>query len=110
MQQVGHQLLQLPCAELDDVHQVALAEAVMLRLLALLLQHACLPLCRCNRWGINFYSRPVLNWTMRTTCKPGERMTDMFYPIYPQGLYNAIARCGWWCERSVVVDDSEVGI
>lgn len=25
-------------------------------------------------------------------------MTDMFYPIYPQGLYNAIARCGEKCE------------
>ena len=31
---------------------------------------------------------------MFTTCMPDEVMTDMYYPIYPDGLYNAIKRWG----------------
>ena len=48
------------------------------------------PLLR--RWGINFYSRPVLSWRLATTCMEGEVMTDMYYPIYAEGLYKAIQR------------------
>jgi len=46
----------------------------------------------CDWWGINYYSRVVLNWCFHTTGFQGEVMTDMYYPIYPEGMYNAIKR------------------
>lgn len=60
----------------------------------------------CNDFiGLNFYSRVVLEssildslWNMNFTqdsfgkpsCRQGEVMTDMQYPVYPEGLYDAI--------------------
>jgi beta-glucosidase len=39
--------------------------------------------------GINYYSRVVMG-NFGPTCYPDEIMTDMDYPIYPQGIYDAI--------------------
>lgn len=50
--------------------------------------------------GLNYYSRVVIQqqqWNVFCenavipSCKPGEVMTDMPYPLYAQGLYEAIA-------------------
>jgi beta-glucosidase len=38
--------------------------------------------------GLNYYSRVVV--AFGPTCYPNEIMTDMEYPIYPQGIYDAI--------------------
>ncbi len=46
----------------------------------------------CDWWGINYYSRTVLSWCLTPSCMPTEVMTDMYYPIYPSGLYAAIQR------------------
>uniref|UniRef100_A0A7S3VJH2 Beta-glucosidase n=1 Tax=Dunaliella tertiolecta TaxID=3047 RepID=A0A7S3VJH2_DUNTE len=46
----------------------------------------------CDWWGINFYSRCVLSWYLQPACFPNDVMTDMYYPIYPEGLYNCIKR------------------
>ncbi|KAJ9525371.1 hypothetical protein QJQ45_003231 [Haematococcus lacustris] len=46
----------------------------------------------CDWWGINYYSRTVLSWWLQPSCMPAEVMTDMYYPIYPDGLYKAIVR------------------
>ncbi len=46
--------------------------------------------------GLNYYSRVLLKFQfslskpLEATCYPEEIMTDMPYPLYPQGLYNAI--------------------
>lgn len=46
--------------------------------------------------GLNYYSRVLLQTQfslkepMKATCYPDEIMTDMPYPIYPKGLYDAI--------------------
>lgn len=59
----------------------------------------------CDWWGINYYSRGVVGALLVPTCHPGEVMTDMPYPMYPQGLYDAVKRwvCGglweWGAER-----------
>lgn len=61
---------------------------------------------KCNDFiGLNFYSRVVIKsnvlgslWDMnfnqdtfgKPSCFQGEVMTDMQYPMYPEGLYNAI--------------------
>lgn len=31
----------------------------------------------CDWWGINFYSRCVLTWSLQPSCMPSEVMTDM---------------------------------
>ena len=36
----------------------------------------------------------VLSWALFSTCMPKEIMTDMYYPIHPEGMYQAIKRCG----------------
>jgi len=46
----------------------------------------------CDWWGINYYSRTVLSWWLQPACMPTEVMTDMYYPIYPEGMYRAIKR------------------
>jgi hypothetical protein len=46
----------------------------------------------CDWWGINYYSRAVLSWWLQPAAMPDEIMTDMYYPIYPEGLYAAIKR------------------
>ncbi len=51
----------------------------------------------CDWWGINYYSRTVFQWNLFPACLPHEVMTDMYYPVYPLGLYKAIQRCG--CAR-----------
>lgn len=44
----------------------------------------------CDWWGINFYSRAVLTWWLQPAGMPRETMTDMFLPIYPEGMYDAL--------------------
>jgi hypothetical protein len=34
--------------------------------------------------------RSVVTWYMKPWCMPGEVMTDMYYPIYADGLYEAL--------------------
>jgi hypothetical protein len=34
--------------------------------------------------------RSVVTWYMKPWCLPGEVMTDMYYPIYADGLYEAL--------------------
>lgn len=36
----------------------------------------------------------VVTWYMKPWCLPGETMTDMYYPIYADGLYNALMQVG----------------
>lgn len=31
-----------------------------------------------------------MTWYMKPWCLPGEIMTDMYYPIYSEGLYDAL--------------------
>ncbi|KXZ56250.1 hypothetical protein GPECTOR_1g218 [Gonium pectorale] len=47
----------------------------------------------CDWLGINYYTRVVLDWRMGFTCRHGEVLTDMGWPIVPEGLYAAIAHC-----------------
>ncbi|PNH12078.1 Beta-glucosidase A, partial [Tetrabaena socialis] len=47
----------------------------------------------CDWWGINYYSRGVVSWHLTPTHKAQEVMTDMPYPLYAAGLYDAIKRC-----------------
>ena len=55
-----------------------------------------LNLCRgshdfcCTLWS-QFVSQA--HFPLSALPSQGEVMTDMFYPIYPEGLYNAIKRC-----------------
>ncbi|MEW5313962.1 MAG: hypothetical protein WDW38_005492 [Sanguina aurantia] len=46
----------------------------------------------CDWWGVNYYSRCVVSWYLQPTKMAGELMTDMKYPVYSQGLYDAIKR------------------
>ncbi|CAD7701590.1 unnamed protein product [Ostreobium quekettii] len=46
----------------------------------------------CDWLGINYYTRCVVGWRLNATHMPGEVMTDMPYPVYPRGLYNAIKK------------------
>lgn len=32
----------------------------------------------------------VVSWYLKPTCKAGEVMTDMYYPLYAQGLYECL--------------------
>ena len=32
----------------------------------------------------------VVTWYLKPWCLPGETMTDMYYPIYAEGLYNSL--------------------
>ena len=34
----------------------------------------------------------MLSWYLKPSCFPGEVMTDMYYPIYGEGLYKALTR------------------
>ena len=47
----------------------------------------------CDWWGINYYSRGIFSWYLCPSCRHQEVMTDMYYPIYPEGMYEAIKRC-----------------
>lgn len=47
-------------------------------------------------WGINYYTDPLLhckNCNIQSTCYPGQKMTDMPFRDYPQGLATAIKEC-----------------
>lgn len=44
----------------------------------------------CDWWGINYYSRPVVTWYMTPSTFSGQRLTDMMYPVYAGGLYQAV--------------------
>ncbi len=46
----------------------------------------------CDWWGINYYSRGIFSWYLAPSCRTQEVMTDMYYPIYPEGMYRAIQR------------------
>ncbi|PNH12081.1 Beta-glucosidase A [Tetrabaena socialis] len=53
----------------------------------------------CDWWGINYYSRGIFSWYLCPSCRHAEVMTDMYYPIYPEGMYQAIKRCGGGAAR-----------
>jgi len=36
----------------------------------------------------------VITWYLKPWCMPGEVMTDMYYPIYAQGLYESLMQVG----------------
>ena len=38
------------------------------------------------------FGRCVVGWRLNATHMPGEVMTDMPYPVYPRGLYDAIKK------------------
>jgi hypothetical protein len=43
-----------------------------------------------------------VTWYLKPWCMPGEVMTDMYYPIYADGLYEALMQvrvgvCWSWC-------------
>jgi len=39
-------------------------------------------------------ARAVVTWYLKPWCLPGEVMTDMYYPIYADGLYEALMQVG----------------
>ncbi|KAG2497616.1 hypothetical protein HYH03_004360 [Edaphochlamys debaryana] len=48
----------------------------------------------CDWWGINYYtSACVCSWSLQSACRPGQRMTDMGYPLSAEGMYRCIKRC-----------------
>lgn len=47
----------------------------------------------CDWLGVNYYSRPVVNWNLMPSVMPGEKMSDMMYPLHAEGLYTAIKHC-----------------
>ncbi|PNH02539.1 Beta-galactosidase, partial [Tetrabaena socialis] len=61
----------------------------------------------CDWLGINYYTRVVLDWRLGFTCRPGEVLTDMGWPVVPGGLYGAIAHCS---ELGVPLYVTETGI
>ncbi|KXZ56630.1 hypothetical protein GPECTOR_1g568 [Gonium pectorale] len=61
----------------------------------------------CDWWGINYYSRGVVNWNLTPTHRQQEVMTDMYYPVYPEGMYQAIKRCS---EFGIPMYITETGI
>ncbi|GLC50285.1 hypothetical protein PLESTB_000362600 [Pleodorina starrii] len=61
----------------------------------------------CDWLGINYYTRVVLDWRLRFTCRPGEVLTDMGWPVVPEGLYDAIAHSA---ELGVPLYVTETGI
>lgn len=61
----------------------------------------------CDWWGINYYSRGIFSWYLAPSCRTQEVMTDMYYPIYPEGMYRAIQRCS---EFGIPMYITETGI
>ncbi|EFJ42987.1 hypothetical protein VOLCADRAFT_107029 [Volvox carteri f. nagariensis] len=61
----------------------------------------------CDWWGINYYSRGIFSWYLLPSCRHQEVMTDMYYPIYPEGMYRAIKRCS---EFGIPMYITETGI
>ncbi|GLC35844.1 hypothetical protein PLESTB_000500300 [Pleodorina starrii] len=61
----------------------------------------------CDWWGINYYSRGIFSWYLAPSCRAQEVMTDMYYPIYPEGMYRAIKRCS---EFGIPMYITETGI
>eukprot|EP00198_Chlamydomonas_reinhardtii_P011511 XP_001700848.1 predicted protein [Chlamydomonas reinhardtii] len=57
--------------------------------------------------GINYYTRVVLDWRLGFTCRPGEVLTDMGWPVVPEGLYAAIVHCA---ELGVPLYITETGL
>ncbi|KAG2486953.1 hypothetical protein HYH03_014450 [Edaphochlamys debaryana] len=61
----------------------------------------------CDWLGINYYTNVVLDWRCGFTGRPGDVLTDMGWPISPEGLYRAIAHCG---ELGIPLYITETGI
>ncbi|KAG2499387.1 hypothetical protein HYH03_002962 [Edaphochlamys debaryana] len=61
----------------------------------------------CDWWGINYYSRGVVSWALTPTHRQQEVMTDMYYPVYPEGMYRVIQRCS---EFGIPMYITETGI
>ncbi|DBB17846.1 TPA: hypothetical protein ACH3X3_002865 [Trebouxia sp. C0006] len=57
-------------------------------------------------WGIQYYSRPTVNWAMQPTCPKGEIMSLMPYASDPEGLYECIQRSS---EFGIPIYVSETG-
>eukprot|EP00877_Chromochloris_zofingiensis_P007596 jgi/Chrzof1/308/Cz01g10210.t1 len=61
----------------------------------------------CDWFGVNYYSRAVVTWYMKPWCLPGEIMTDMYYPIYAEGLYKSLMQAA---EYNIPIYITETGI
>lgn len=44
----------------------------------------------CDWWGINYYTRFLLDWNLKFVGMPDDIMTDMNTPVYPEGMYKAL--------------------
>jgi len=61
----------------------------------------------CDWIGVNYYGRIILDWKFSTTCLPGEKMTDMPFPLHAPGLYRA---CTAMSKIGVPIYITETGV
>jgi beta-glucosidase len=62
--------------------------------------------------GLNYYSRAVITMSfpsfLSPTCRSGEVMTDMPYPSYPNGLYEAIVECTTTLGKPIYITENGI--
>lgn len=44
----------------------------------------------CDHFGLNYYSRGLMDWKLSAVANPGEIMTDMPYALHAEGLFKAL--------------------
>ena len=44
----------------------------------------------CDHFGLNYYSRGLMDWKLQAVANPCEVMTDMPYALWPEGLFDAL--------------------
>lgn len=44
----------------------------------------------CDHFGLNYYSRGLMDWKLSAVANPGEIMTDMPYALHAEGLFTAL--------------------
>ncbi len=44
----------------------------------------------CDHFGLNYYSRGLMDWKLSPAANPGEIMTDMPYALHAEGLFTAL--------------------
>ncbi|KAI8104603.1 hypothetical protein M9434_003157 [Picochlorum sp. BPE23] len=44
----------------------------------------------CDHFGLNYYSRGLMDWKLAASKNPGEMMTDMPYALYAEGIFKAL--------------------
>lgn len=47
----------------------------------------------CDHFGLNYYSRGLMDWKLSAVANPGELMTDMPYALHSEGLFTALKGC-----------------